>query len=109
MAEPTGPEEEEEWPCPGFNAHPSNQAGPHKVAFDWHDEVRKDPHSPDRQRVIDFTCACAEISYEFLAAGGRYRFRRVRRSNPKVVSYAGPWPRSRADKLWRMLLVGEAR
>jgi hypothetical protein len=109
MAKATGPEEDEQWPCPGFTAHPSGHAGPVRVGLDWRDEVRKDHHLPDRQRVIDYTCACAEISYEFLSAGGRYQFRRVRRSNPKVVSYAGPWRRARADVLWRLLLNGEAR
>lgn len=109
MAEPTGPEEEEEWPCPGFTAHPSEQAGSPRVTLDWRDEVRRTHHSPDRHRVIDFTCACADTSYEFLSAGGRYQFRRVRRSNPKVVAYAGPWQRAKADELWRLLLKGEAR
>lgn len=109
MAGATGPEEEEEWPCPGFTAHPPDQAGPARVALDWRDEVRKNRHQPDHQRVIDYTCACAEISYEFLSAGGRYQFRRAHRSNPKVVSYAGPWPRAKADQLRRLLLSGAAR
>jgi hypothetical protein len=108
MAEVTSPEEDE-WPCPGFTAHPPGQAGSVRVALDWRDEARKNHHRPDRQLVIDYTCACAEISYEFLSAGGRYQFRRVRRSDPKVVSYAGPWRRARADELWRLLLNGEAR
>ncbi len=108
MAQPTEPGTEE-WPCPGFAVHPSLPAGLLEVSLDWCEEGRYTHHCPNRQRVIDYTCACSETSYELLGVGGRYQFRRIRRSNLKVVAYAGPWQRVRAVELWRLLLKGEAR
>ncbi|MEV4568530.1 hypothetical protein AB0K12_32575 [Nonomuraea sp. NPDC049419] len=107
MAQPTSPEGEE-WPCPGFAAHPCNWAAPAEVALDWRSETRK-VNSPNRQRVIAYTCSCQETSYEFLAAGGLYRFRRVSRRTPETVAYAGPWHRVRAEMLWGLLIVGQAQ
>lgn len=107
MAEPADPDEE--WPCPGFAPHPPGQAESLMVSLDWREEVRSIHHRADRQRVIDYTCSCRETSYELLGVGGRYQFRRIHRSNPKVVAYAGPWQRIKAKELWRLLLRGEAR
>ncbi|GAB2947546.1 hypothetical protein ACFMQL_09930 [Nonomuraea fastidiosa] len=107
MAQPTSPEEED-WPCPGFAAHPCDGAARPEVWLGWRSETRK-VNSIDRQRVIAYTCACRETSYEFLAAGGMYRFRRRNRSEPEVVAYAGPWHRAKAERLWGLLIVGQAR
>jgi hypothetical protein len=108
MAEAADPEREE-WPCPGFTAHPTDQAGPPRISLDWCDETRSTHHRSERQRVLAYTCACSETSYELLSIGGKYHFRRIRRSTPKVVAYAGPWQRAIAEEMWRLLLKGEAR
>lgn len=108
MAEPASLKRGE-WPCPGLTPHPPEPAGPPSVSLAWRQVVRATHHHSDRQRVIAYTCACSEISYELLGIGGKYHFRRTSRSAPKVVAYAGPWRRAVADELWRLLLIGEAR
>ncbi|TDC07668.1 hypothetical protein E1267_12640 [Nonomuraea longispora] len=78
------------------------------MVLSWQDETRS-TCTAERRRVLFHTCACLETSYEFLGVGGMYGFRRIRRSAPKAVAYAGPWQRGRAEKLWLLLINGQAR
>lgn len=99
----------DDWPCPGFSAHPSERVTAPRISIDWVIGDRLKDHHSTHQRVLDYTCACSEVAYELLGTGGTYLFRRTDRSAPSVVAYAGPWRWAQASPLWRLLLSGEAR
>lgn len=100
--------EDDDWPCPGLSAHPSGRVGTPTVVLTWAAEDGAVEQST-RQRVLDYTCSCCVLVYEFLSGGGAYVFRRTHQTSPAKVAYAGPWHRAEAGRLWQMLLSGEAR
>lgn len=91
------------WPCPQLAPHPPARTGGRVTCLDWAAE------SPARARVVDYTCSCRVIVYELLASGGTYVIRRTHQTVPPRVAYAGPWLRRPADRMWMLILTGEAR
>ncbi|GGT38253.1 hypothetical protein GCM10010176_097880 [Nonomuraea spiralis] len=89
------------WPCPGFAPHPPRLAHGRTSFLDWTTD------KPAQSRTLDYTCACQPIVYELVASGGSYRIRRTERTAPPRVTYAGPWRRQAADRIWAQLLSGE--
>jgi len=90
------------WPCPRLFAHPARRSTTPLATIDWTNP------SPARLRVIDRTCSYRLIVYELLSCGGSYMIRRLHQTDPPKSSYAGPWPRPVAERVWRLVLTGEA-
>lgn len=98
----------EDWPCPRMSVHPSGRIAAPAVAIDWTMEDWLQDQAT-RQRVVDYTCSCCVVVYELLSGGGLCVFRRTHQITPPRVAYAGPWRRAEAERLWKLLLAGEAR
>lgn len=91
-----------DWPCPQLSPHPPGRSARPTVELDW-----RGPQ-PFRSRVLGYTCSCRTIVYELLASGGMYVIRRTYQTTPRRIAYAGPWSRRTAERMWSMLLSGEA-
>lgn len=63
----------------------------------------------DRERVRACTCECRARIYELRTAGGLSWIRRTDRLEPApVVRVSPPRPAGETEKLWQMLLTGQA-
>jgi hypothetical protein len=89
------------WPCPRRVPHPPTGAGRH-TKLDWTVE------RSHRARVLDYTCSCRTMVYELLASGGTYVIRRTHQVEPRKEVYAGPWVCCEAERVWKLILTGEA-
>ena len=90
------------WPCPQLAPHPPTRAGRRMTRLDWTAE------RPYRVRVLAYTCSCRTIVYELLASGGTYVIRRSHQVAPRKETYAGPWARCEAERMWTLILTGDA-
>ena len=99
--EPPG-EDVDPWPCPRLSVHPPRRNTTPLATVDW------TKPSPVRLRVIDHTCSCRVVVYELLSCGGSYMIRRLHQTDPLRSSYAGPWSRPAAERVWKLFLTGEA-
>jgi hypothetical protein len=96
--------EADAWPCPRLAAHPPGRSTAATTThIDWTKE------EPVRLRIVDYTCSCRALVYELLSYGGHYMIRRTHQTTSPKVFYAGPWPRAVAERVWTMILTGEAR
>ncbi|MEU8251809.1 hypothetical protein [Nonomuraea sp. NPDC048916] len=94
--------EADPWPCPRLSAHPPRHSGAPVADIDW------TKPQPVRLRVVDHTCSCRVVVYELLSCGGHYMIRRLHQTDPPKSLYAGPWPRPVAERVWKLVLTGEA-
>lgn len=100
--------DDDDWPCPQVSSHPSRRVVAPSVLIPWAPAERL-KNQPGRQRVLGHTCSCCVVVYELISGGGAYMVRRTHQTTPCRVVYAGPWTRGKAERLWQMLLTGEAR
>jgi hypothetical protein len=91
------------WPCPGLAPHPPPPTDDRASFLEWTAD------KPTKSRTLEYTCSCQTTVYEFLASGGNYRIRRKDRAAHPREMYAGPWRRQVAERMWALILTGEAR
>jgi hypothetical protein len=90
------------WPCPGLSPHPAPEADSQMSFFEWTMD------KPSKSRTLKYTCSCQRVVYEFLATSGNYRICRKDRTAPAwATTYAGPWRRQVAERMWALILTGE--
>lgn len=54
---------------------------------------------------LEYTCACRPVAYEFRGRGGTYVICRI---PPFEESYVGPWRRREAERMWMLIVTGQA-